>query len=57
MSKGERFVLDITSDRDDKVHVHGFDKEVDVAAGKRAKLELVADRTAGTRSSRTTLRC
>ena len=45
LSKGERFVLDITSDRDDKVHVPGFDKEVDVAAGKRAKLELVADRT------------
>lgn len=45
LSKGERFVLDITSDRDDKVHVHGFDKEIDVAAGKQATLELVADRT------------
>lgn len=45
LRKGEPFVLDITSDRDDEVHVHGFDAEVQVKAGKRAKLELTADRT------------
>lgn len=45
LSKGEPFVLDITSDRDDEVHVHGFDKEIEVRAGKRVKVEMVADRT------------
>lgn len=45
LSKGEPFVLDITSDRDDEVHVHGYDKEIAVKAGKRVKVEMVADRT------------
>ena len=43
--KGEKIILDITSDRDDEVHIHGFDKEIPVKAGKRVKAELVADRT------------
>ena len=45
MTKGETFVLDITSDRNDEVHVHGFDKEIEVAAGKHVTVEMVADRT------------
>ena len=45
LSKGEKFVLDITSDRNDEVHVHGFDKEIAVKAGKRVKVEMTADRT------------
>lgn len=45
LTKGDTFVLDITSDRDDEVHVHGFDKEIEVKAGKRVKVEMVADRT------------
>ncbi|MFT3970198.1 MAG: cupredoxin domain-containing protein [Micropruina sp.] len=45
LTKGETFVLDITSDRDDEVHVHGFDKEIEVKAGKRVRVEMVADRT------------
>lgn len=45
LAKGEPFVLDITSDRDDEVHVHGFDKAIDVKAGKRVKVQLTADRT------------
>lgn len=45
LAKGEPFVLDITSDRDDEVHVHGFDKAIEVRAGKRVKVELTADRT------------
>lgn len=45
LTKGETFVLDITSDRNDEVHVHGFDKEIEVAAGKHVTVEMVADRT------------
>lgn len=45
LAKGEKIILDITSDRDDEVHVHGFDKEIEVRAGKRVKVEMVADRT------------
>lgn len=45
LAKGEPFVLDITSDRNDEVHVHGFDKEIAVKAGKRVKVEMTADRT------------
>ena len=33
LNQGDQFVLDITSDRDDEVHVHGFDKEIEVSAG------------------------
>lgn len=45
LAKGEPFVLDITSDRNDEVHVHGFDKEIEVKAGKRVQVEMTADRT------------
>ena len=45
LTKGEPFVLDITSDRDDEVHVHGFDEEIEVKAGDHKKVEMTADRT------------
>ena len=45
LDEGEPFVLDITSDRDDEVHVHGFDKEIEVTAGKRVTVTMMADRT------------
>lgn len=45
LDQGEPFVLDITSDRDDEVHVHGFDKEIEVTAGKRVTVTMTADRT------------
>ncbi len=45
LTRGEPFVLDITSDRDDEVHVHGFDEEIEVKAGDHKKVELTADRT------------
>ena len=45
LDKGEPFVLDITSDRDDEVHVHGFDKEIEVEAGEHVQVQVVADRT------------
>lgn len=35
----------VTSDTADMLHVHGYDKEVDVEPGKPATLELVADKT------------
>ncbi len=45
LDQGEPFVLDISSDRDDQVHVHGFDKEIEVTAGKRVTVKMIADRT------------
>ncbi len=42
LDRGQPFVLDITSDRDDEVHVHGFDEQVEVKAGDHVKLELIA---------------
>jgi len=45
LNKGEPFVLDITADRDDEVHVHGFDEEIEVKAGDHKKVEMTADRT------------
>ncbi len=41
---GEQFTLDITTDRDDIVHVHGFDTEIPVKAGERTTKTLRADR-------------
>lgn len=45
LTKGEPFVLDITSDRDDEVHIHGIDKEIEVKAGDQKKVELTIDST------------
>jgi hypothetical protein len=45
LTEGEQFVLDITSDRDDEVHVHGFDKEIEVSAGQHLQVPMTADRT------------
>ena len=45
LDKGEPFVLDITSDRDDEVHVHGFDIEIEVEAGDHVQVPMTADRT------------
>lgn len=42
--KGQSLTLDITSDRTDEVHLHGFDKEISVAPGTTAET-IVADRT------------
>lgn len=45
LRKGENFVLSITSDHDDEVHVHGFDTTIPVKAGKAVTRVLLADRT------------
>lgn len=45
LNQGDQFVLDITSDRDDEVHVHGFDKDIEVSAGQHVRVPMTADRT------------
>jgi heme/copper-type cytochrome/quinol oxidase subunit 2 len=41
--RGQTVRLRVTSDVADEVHVHGFDLKKDVAAGKTATIEFVAD--------------
>ncbi len=40
---GARVVLAVTSDAADEVHVHGYDRSVELTPGRRATLELTAD--------------
>jgi hypothetical protein len=35
--------LEVTADRTDEVHLHGYDRKVDIEAGKPAVLEFTAD--------------
>lgn len=41
--RGADVVLRVTSDVADGVHLHGYDEEVDVAAGGTAEMRLHAD--------------
>lgn len=43
LARGEPFVLDITSDRDDEVHIHGIDREIEIGAGEHQRVELSID--------------
>ncbi|MFC9249719.1 hypothetical protein ACFT7S_38465 [Streptomyces sp. NPDC057136] len=45
VKKGDRIALRVRSDRADTLHVHGYDKEVRLPAGRTATLTLTADRT------------
>lgn len=45
LKRGERLALRVTSDRADTLHVHGYDKELALAAGQEATLVLTVDRT------------
>ncbi|HEY9374174.1 hypothetical protein [Streptomyces sp.] len=45
LKKGDRITLRVTSDRADTLHVHGYDRELPLPAGKPATLTLTADRT------------
>ncbi|WSJ91423.1 hypothetical protein OG430_38175 [Streptomyces sp. NBC_01304] len=45
LKRGERVRLKVTSDQADTLHVHGYDKEVELPAGKAATLTFTADRT------------
>ena len=40
---GARVVLAVTSDAADEVHVHGYDRSVELTPGRRTTLELTAD--------------
>jgi len=40
---GSSVALVVSSDVGDEVHLHGYDRKVDVPAGGRATLEFVAD--------------
>jgi heme/copper-type cytochrome/quinol oxidase subunit 2 len=35
--------LEVTADRADEVHLHGYDRKVDIEPGKPAELEFTAD--------------
>ncbi|MFD3654666.1 hypothetical protein [Streptomyces sp. NPDC058620] len=43
--KGDRIALRVRSDRADTLHVHGYDKEVRLPAGRTVTLTVTADRT------------
>ncbi|MBC9715381.1 hypothetical protein H9Y04_22795 [Streptomyces sp. TRM66268-LWL] len=45
LKKGQRIRLSVTSDRADTLHVHGYDKEADLPAGRAGTLTLALDRT------------
>ncbi|RFU87319.1 hypothetical protein DY218_07875 [Streptomyces triticagri] len=45
VKKGERIRLEVTSDRADTLHVHGYDREAELPAGRSATLAFTADRT------------
>ncbi|MEV4948490.1 hypothetical protein [Streptomyces sp. NPDC053755] len=45
LRKGERITLRVTSDRADTLHVHGYDRELPLPAGRPGSLTLTADRT------------
>ncbi len=40
---GEQVTLDITSDRTDEAHLHGYDQTVELGAGTPSRLTFVAD--------------
>lgn len=45
VTQGETIVLRIDSDKDDSLHMHGYDLHLHVHAGKPAELKFVAEHT------------
>ncbi|WP_240434566.1 cupredoxin domain-containing protein [Streptomyces sp. YIM 130001] len=45
VKKGERIRLNVTSDRSDTLHVHGYDREAQLSPGRAATLTFTADRS------------
>lgn len=45
VSKGQTVSITVTSDTADELHVHGYDKEVELPAGTPATVTFVADQT------------
>jgi heme/copper-type cytochrome/quinol oxidase subunit 2 len=40
---GTQVRLEVTADRADEVHLHGYDRKVDITPGKQATLDFTAD--------------
>ncbi|MEZ0109669.1 hypothetical protein ABH920_003683 [Catenulispora sp. EB89] len=40
---GDQVVLTVTSDADDEVHLHGYDKEIEIAAGRPGTIDFTAN--------------
>lgn len=45
LTVGQEFTLDVTSDRDDEIHVHGFDTTIDVAEGQHVSHTFTAEQS------------
>lgn len=45
VTEGDQVTINITNDEDEELHLHGYDKSVDLEANKSAKLEFSADKT------------
>lgn len=45
VEKGQVLRLSVTTDAADEIHVHGYDKALETAAGRPGVLEFTADRT------------
>jgi plastocyanin len=43
VNRGDRVRIEVTSDSSDQVHVHGYDKTVELVPGKPGTVEFVAD--------------
>ncbi len=44
VAEGERFTLVVSSDAAQEIHVHGYDKYLNIAAGTTARLSFIADK-------------
>lgn len=44
LHRGQQLTMTITSDRDDELHVHGFDTTITIRSGQTVTESLVADR-------------
>jgi plastocyanin len=45
VKKGQTVRIIVTSDKADEIHVHGYEKEKELAAGETATIEFTADET------------
>ncbi len=43
--KGDQVTINITSDEDEELHLHGYDKSVDLEANKKANITFTANLT------------
>lgn len=45
VTEGDQVIINITSDEDEELHLHGYDKSVDLEASKAAQLTFTANLT------------